>query len=232
MILGIHFLMMLSSTFNGAIYTNAVKGMMTEFHMDQQAALAGSAVYLLANSFGTQLWAPWSEELGRRTIIQLSLTAINIFQLPCALAPNYASVIVGRFFTAIFQASGSIIFGVVADMWHTDHQAYPVAFSVLAYVGGTAIGPIIGPFFEAYTSWRWVFWIQLILGGIIQMMHLLFVPETRSSVLIDREAKRRRETQGEDVWGPIEVKPVRFTSRDIVVIWFRPVSHYFDLLTA
>ena len=170
------------------------------------------------------MWAPWSEELGRRVVIQLSLAASNLAQLPCALAPNYASVIAGRFFTGIFQASGSVAFGAVADMWGEDDQAYAVAFMVLAYVGGSAIGPIFGPFVEAYASWRWVFWLQLILGGVAQALHYFCIPETRSTILLDAEAKRRREELGEDVWGPNEVKAVRISRRELITIWVRPVS--------
>lgn len=198
--------------------------MQNDFHMGQQAGLVGSSVYLLADAFGSQMWAPWSEELGRRMVIQVSLAASNLAQLPCALAPNYASVIVGRFFAGVFQASGSVAFGAVADMWGEDDQAYAVAFIVLSYVGGSAIGPIFGPFVEAYTSWRWVFWVQLILGGVAQALHYFTIPETRSTIILDREAKRRRRELGEDVWGPNEVKAVRISRRELITICVRPVS--------
>lgn len=54
-------------------------------------------------------------------------------------------------------------------------------------------------------------------------MHFFLVPETRETVLLDREAKRRRKA-GEDVWGPSEVKKSRFSAKEVIGIWVRPVS--------
>ena len=46
---------------------------------------------------------------------------------------------------------------------------------------------------EQYLDWRWNFWIQLGFGALVQLIHLCFIPETRSTVLLNREAKRRRK---------------------------------------
>lgn len=49
------------------------------------------------------------------------------------------------------------------------------------------------------------------------------MPESRSTILIDREAKRRR-TSGEDpnIYGPNELKNPRISLKDAVRIWIRP----------
>jgi hypothetical protein len=58
-----------------------------------------------------------------------------------------------------------------------------------------------------YKSVEWIFWVQLIIGGFVQIVHFVCNPETRSTILLDREAKRRRKT-GEDpnVYGPNEIR--------------------------
>ena len=57
-----------------------------------------------------------------------------------------------------------------------------------------------------FLSLRWIFWIQLIAGGAAQIIHFLLVPETRATILLDREAKRRRREGGDPhVKGPIEM---------------------------
>ena len=72
---------------------------------------------------------------------------------------------------------------------------------------------------------RWVFWMQLIFGGAVQILHFFTVPETRVTVMIDKEAQRRRKT-GEDpgVYGPNEARTFkqRFAIREILTIWTRP----------
>lgn len=76
---------------------------------------------------------------------------------------------------------------------------------------------------QQYLHYRWNFWIQLIFGAVAQLMHFFWVPETRSTILADREAKRRRKT-GEDtnIYGPNELKKPRIAPREVLTIWLRP----------
>lgn len=164
----------------------------------------------------------WSEEYGRWPILQLSLFLVNVWSLMQSLAPNYATMIVGRALGGLSSAGGSVTLGLCADLWSADTQQYGVAFVVWSSVSGTTVGPIIGGFLQSFApSWRWIFWIQLIFGGFTQVLHLLFVPETRSSILLDREAKRRRQEAAKagksvpNIWGPNEVKAQRISMKEI-----------------
>jgi len=98
---------------------------------------------------------------------------------------------------------------------------------VLSSVGGTTIGPIFGGLIQYYLPWQWKFWIQLIFGGVTQLAHLLFVSETRATILVDREAKRRRKT-GEDrnVYGPNELTENRLSFKEIMRVWRRPFEMF------
>lgn len=111
--------------------------------------------------------------------------------------------------------------GMVADLWEPEDQQWAVAFVVLSSVGGTSVGPIIGGPVEKFLSLKWNFWVQLIFGGAVQLLHF-FTPETRSTILIDREAKRRRKT-GEDpnIYGPNELKKPRVSLKEFSEIWTR-----------
>jgi hypothetical protein len=75
-------------------------------------------------------------------------------------------------------------------------------------------------------TWQWNFWIQLIFGVTVQIIHL-FMPESRSTILIDREAKRRRKT-GEDpnIYGPNELKSPRISLKEAGKIWLRPFEMF------
>jgi len=112
-------------------------------------------------------------------------------------------------------------------MWEPNEQEYAVAFLVLSSVGGSVVGAIAGAFVAEYKSLPWIFWTQLIVGGCVQAIHLFLNPETRATVLLDREAKRRRKT-GEDttVYGPNELRP-RLTMKEIWTIWYRPFYMFF-----
>jgi hypothetical protein len=110
-ILTIIFAVQVSMNINTSLYPNAVSGISEHFHVSEQAARVGQATYLIAYAFGSELWAPWSEQLGRKPILQASLFLVNLWQLPCALAPNFASMIVGRTLGGISSAGGSVTLG-------------------------------------------------------------------------------------------------------------------------
>ena len=112
-------------------------------------------------------------------------------------------------------------------MWEPNNQQWAIAFVVLSSVGGTTIGPIVGGPIEKFLPLKWNFWVQLIFGGFTQIAHFFLVPETRSTILIDREAKRRRQT-GEDpeIYGPNELKKPRISWKEIARLWIRPFEMF------
>ncbi|KAI4677513.1 uncharacterized protein J4E84_009200 [Alternaria hordeiaustralica] len=228
-ILSIVFMVQVSMNFNTSLYSNAVGGISEEFGVSKQAARLGAAIFLITYAFGCELWAPWSEELGRWPILQLSLFFVNIWQIPVGIAPNFGTILGFRALGGLSTAGGSVTLAMVADMWEPDNQQYAVAFIVFSSVGGSVLGPIVGGFVEQFLAWRWNIWIQLIFGGAVQIAHAIFVPETRTTVLMDRIAKKRR-TEGEkngkpnNIWGPNELKTFkeRFSVHEILVTWVRP----------
>ena len=160
-ILSIIFAVQVSMNFNTSLYSNAIGGISKEFGVSEQGARCGAMIFLVLYAFGCELWAPWSEEFGRKPILQLSLFLVNIWQLPVALAPNFASIMVGRALGGLSSAGGSVTLGMVADLWQSDNQQYAVAFVVFSSVGGSILGPVVGGFSEAYLDWRWSIWIQV-----------------------------------------------------------------------
>ncbi|KAH8883777.1 hypothetical protein GQ53DRAFT_881869 [Thozetella sp. PMI_491] len=134
---------------------------------NEQAARVPQLAFLCAYSIGCELWTTWSEELGRWSTQQLSLLLVNIWQFPCAFAPNYATLIVCRLLGGLSTADGSVTLGVLADMWEPKDQEYAIA------------------------------WL------------------TRAIIVLDRVAKKRRKN-GEDVWGPNEIKGHSLSFREIM----------------
>ena len=228
-ILTIVFAVQTSMNFNASIYGNAVKPLQAAFpYISEAGARTGQMIFLIAYAFGCELWAPWSEELGRWPVLQASLFLVNVWQIPCALAPNFATILAFRFLGGLSSAGGSVTLGMVADLFDADDQQYAVAYIVLSSVGGSALGPIVGGFVEKYLSWRWVFWLQLIFGGAVQVIHFFGVPETRVTVMLDREARRQRKRDpAANVWGPNELREgPRFTLKGLLKIWARPFEMF------
>lgn len=226
-ILSVIFIVQVSMNFNTSLYSNGLSGISEHFGVTEQVARLGAGLFLILYAFGCELWAPWSEEFGRKPILQLSLFLVNIWNLPVVLAPNFASLVVGRCLGGLSSAGGSVTLGMIADMFDSDSQQTAVAYIVFSSVGGSILGPIVGGFVEQFLDWQWCIWIQLIFGGAVQLLHLLTVPETRTTIMIDNIAKKRRKN-GEDVWGPNEIEPFRqrFTWGELFHTWSRPFSMF------
>lgn len=227
-VLTVIFLVQTSMNFNTSLYSNGLNGIVDEFGVSAQVARLGATLFLILYAFGCELWAPWSEEFGRKPIMQSSLFLVNIFCLPVAIAPNFASIIVGRCLGGLSSAGGSVTLGMIADMFDAEHQQYAVAYIVMSSVGGSILGPIVGGFVESYLEWRWCMWIQLIFGGFVQLLHLFTVPETRTTVVLDQIAKQRRKKTGENIYGPNEINPVlkRMDFKEILQTWARPFKMF------
>jgi predicted MFS family arabinose efflux permease len=75
---------------------SAVNPIAEHFGISTQKARIGQMIYLVAYSFGCELWAPWSEEFGRWPILQLSMLLINVWQIPNMFAKNFGTIVVGR----------------------------------------------------------------------------------------------------------------------------------------
>ena len=98
---------------------------------------------------------------------------------------------------------------------------------MLSSVGGSVVGAIVGAFVEQSLSLPWIFWIQLIFGGVVQFIHLVANPETRATVLLDREAKRRRKAGEKNIYGPNEMEERRITPKKFWTIFYRPFYMFF-----
>ncbi len=114
-ILSVIYIVQISMNFNASVYNNAVPGMMAEFGISESTALIGQWIFLIAYAFGSELWAPWSEEFGRWPVLQGSLLFVNLFQIPCACSTNITTVIVARCLGGLSSAGGSVTLGMVAD---------------------------------------------------------------------------------------------------------------------
>ena len=84
-ILTIIFLVQVSMNFNTSLYSNGLEGISSTYGVSEQGARCGAMIFLVLYAFGCELWAPWSEELGRKPVLQLSLALVNIWNFPVSL---------------------------------------------------------------------------------------------------------------------------------------------------
>jgi hypothetical protein len=77
-----------------AMYLASIAGI--QISMNFNTSVFPSAVNPISEHFGISAQAPWSEEFGRWPILQLSMFLINIWEIPCSVAPNFGTIVVCR----------------------------------------------------------------------------------------------------------------------------------------
>ena len=137
---------------SSSLYVSGIKGVMHQFHVSQTVALLGLTFYVVGLGCGPILAAPISETRGRLAVYRVCLPLFALFTMGAGLAPNFATIVVCRFFAGLFGGpTMSVIAGTNADIWHMSSRAPSSALMALS----TAMGPGIGTFLlESILVWR------------------------------------------------------------------------------
>lgn len=199
--------LVVNATFASSSPSGSFDGIAKDFHVSVEAAGLVVTLFLLGYCFGPLFWAPLSEFFGRRWIFYISFTLYLVFNFLCAFAPNFGSLLVGRFLTGTFASSPlANVAGVLADIWGPVERGNAMAlFSMMTFVG-PALGPVISGFLELKENWRWTFYVLLWFAGITEVF-MFTIPETLPTQVLLNKAKRirRLKTPGyENIKAPIE----------------------------
>lgn len=185
--------------FASSVITADIAGMTKEFGVSDEVGLLTITVFVVGFGVGPMAFAPLSEVYGRRVIYGSTLLLATIFVIPCAVSKNIATLIVCRAIDGVaFSAPMTLVGGTLADLWNNDERGVPMAaFSAAPFIG-PAIGPLVGGFLSDAAGWRWLYWIQLILSGVVWILITFTVPETYAPTILARRAKKLRKETGDD----------------------------------
>ncbi|WDK13007.1 MFS multidrug transporter [Colletotrichum graminicola] len=153
------------------------------------------SIFNLGSVFGTALASPLSELHGRYPLYSISNILFLACNAACALSPNLGVLLMFRFMSGF---TGAIPFaigcGTISDTTQRPWRSRAVSAYSFALMLGTAIGPAIGGFVAQYFGWRWIFWSLCILAAINSIALVLFLGETSSRTLLEKQEKKVRKT--------------------------------------
>ncbi|KAI9842675.1 MAG: hypothetical protein M1837_006960 [Sclerophora amabilis] len=186
-----------NSALGSSLPSNATSFIAEDFNVTKQEQLVlPISAYLIGYVVGPLFLGPLSEVYGRKLMMILPFSVFTLFTLACALAPNWPALLVFRFIVGVMASSPlSVVGGLFADLFD-DPVLRGRAMAV--FMAATTIGPIFAPIISGFVStvsWRWTFWIGLIIAG-LSWIPLAVMPETYAPIILKTRAKKMREAQG------------------------------------
>ncbi|RMZ69763.1 mfs multidrug [Pyrenophora seminiperda CCB06] len=178
------------TAFSAGSYSPGVYQMTQEWGVSSVAALAGITVFTTGFAFAPMFLAPFSEINGRRPVFLASGVLFVVCQLCSSLTQSYGGMLAARFFLGIGGSTFStMVGGVVSDIYHAKDRNTPMALFSGSALFGTALGPLVCGFIAQNTTWRWIFYLQVITCGMMVALICVVFKETRGSVLLSRKAR-------------------------------------------
>ena len=116
------------------------------------------AVFLLTG-------AALGDRFGRRRLFTIGLTIFTLASAAAALAPDIGTLVVAR---AVQGLGGAIVMPLTLTLLASvvPAERRGVAFGIWGATGGlgVALGPVIGGAITQYSSWQWIFWVNVPIG--------------------------------------------------------------------
>lgn len=176
-------------------YAPPVALMEAAFHASRPAVLAGITTFCVGFALAPMVLAPFSEINGRYPVFAASGVLFVAFQIACALVPDLAGMLVSRFLVGVGgSVFSTMIGGVIADLWEKEGRNTPMALFSGSVLVGTGLGPMVSAimvyrFGDDGEKWKWVFWHQVIMGGVLISLIVVLFKESRGSVVLSRKAR-------------------------------------------
>ncbi|KAL5044198.1 hypothetical protein BDW71DRAFT_216009 [Aspergillus fruticulosus] len=157
------------------IIATAIPGITSDFRRLDDVGWYGSATFVLAAA-ASPLWGKLFKYVNVKWTF---LSAVGIFlvgSVVAAAAPNSVSVIIGRAFQG-WGASGVLGGTLIVINYVAPPRNHPLLIGtwMAVFMVSTILGPVIGGAFTSGVSWRWCFWINLPVGGLVIALLLLFL---------------------------------------------------------
>ncbi|GIZ39097.1 hypothetical protein CKM354_000248800 [Cercospora kikuchii] len=181
----------LFTAFNGGAYTSGIDQMTAEWNVSRVAALLGITTFTAGFGVAPMFLAPFSEINGRRPVFVITGVLWVVFQIVCGVTPTFAGMLINRFLSGAMSSTFStMVGGVVSDIYHAKDRNTAMTLFTAAAIAGSGLGPLVCGFIAQHTTWRWIFYLQIIIDSVLIGFVVFFFKETRGSVLLSRKAKK------------------------------------------
>ena len=132
--------------------------------------------YLVSNAIIIPITGWLAGTFGRKNYLIFSLGLFTLSSLACGAAPSLETLI----FFRILQGLGGgalqpLALSILLETYPPKEHGMAMAIYGIGVVFGPILGPLLGGYLTDNLSWRWIFYINLPLGGLAILMAFFFI---------------------------------------------------------
>ncbi|MGQ3045975.1 MAG: MFS transporter [Niveispirillum sp.] len=163
-----------------------IMGLLLQVSADLGIAVSTAGLLISGYALGVFAGAPLltliTGRLPRKVLLVALMVVFTIGNIACAIAPDYASLMVARVITSLahgtFFGVGSI---VATGMVAPDRKASAIAIMFTGLTMATLLGVPFGAWLGLHFGWRSTFWAVALIGIAATLVLAVFVPADKAT---------------------------------------------------
>ncbi len=120
------------------------------------------SVYLLAQAVSVPVYAKLADTIGRKPVILAGVGLFLLGSILCGVAWSMGSLIVMRAVQGL--GAGAVIpvsITIAGDIYTVAERAKAQGYLASVWAISAVVGPTLGGLFAQFTSWRWIFFVNI-----------------------------------------------------------------------
>jgi EmrB/QacA subfamily drug resistance transporter len=167
---------------DGTIIATALPQMARSFHVGAVSLNIGMTAYLLTLAVLIPISGWVADRFGSRSVFATAIAVFTLSSLLCGISHTLTEFTLMR----ILQGLGGAMMvpvGRLIVLRNTPKDQLTQAIAYITWPGLTALvlGPPLGGFITTYTSWHWIFFINLPLGALALTLAMLWIENVRTT---------------------------------------------------
>jgi multidrug resistance protein len=120
------------------------------------------SIYLLAQAVSVPLYAKLSDTVGRKPIILIGIGLFLLGSVLCGLAWSMPALIAFRAVQGLGAgAVQPMAITIAGDIYTVAERAKTQGYLASVWAVSSVVGPTLGGVFSEFTSWRWIFLVNV-----------------------------------------------------------------------
>ena len=150
---------------DSTIVVLAIPNMLRDLHSNLVAMTWVITAYLLVNTVLQLSFGRMADMFGRVRMYNLGFVVFTLGSVLCGLSVNDTMLIVCR----VIQGVGGALLAanamaIVTEVFPANQRGQAMGINAITWGAGSVLGPVLGGFILAFTSWRWIFLVNLPIG--------------------------------------------------------------------